>query len=155
MAATLVTAHDELITAFLVGWNKAPAEVGDTGKYEYVVDFNDPDGVPDHPLQRPWARIKAVHSSGSETSVSGRRYENGGVFYIQIFIPKSVLGAKIAARKGQTIAQAVSDGLKRHRGPVVLTKIRFNDVPADGAYFRQDVLCQFSWTEVRSILDGR
>lgn len=154
MAATLVTAHDELVKAFLIGWNRAAPLAGDTGKYPYIVNFTDPDGVPNKALSGPWSRINAVHASGVGTSVSRRRYENAGTLFVQIFVPESPLGAKAAAKKAQTIAQAVSDGLKEYRGLVDLTSIRFNDVPKDGPYFRQDVLCQFRWTQIRSGRNG-
>ncbi len=154
MAATLVEAQDALITAVLLGWKKAPALAGDTGTYPYVVQFNDPDGVPNTALSGPWCRINPVHSVGRGTSVSRRRYENGGTLFVQIFVPESVRGAKAAAKKAQTIAQAVNDGLKEYRGLVDLTSIRFSDVPKDGPYFRQDVICQFRWTQIRSGRNG-
>lgn len=150
MAATLVEAHDALITAVLLGWKRAPEAAGDTGKYSYIVNMVDPDGVPNAPLAGPWCRINAVHSTGTGTSVSRRRYDNLGTLFVQIFVPENEKGAKAAATKAQKIAQSVSDGLKEYRGLVDLTSIRFNDAPKDGPYFRADVLCQFRWIQVRS-----
>lgn len=154
MASTLVDAHDSIITAVLIGWKKAPALSGDTGAYPYIVNMVDPDGVPNKPLNGPWCRINAVHSTGQGTSISRKRYENAGTLFVQIFVPEANLGPKAAAKKAQTIAQSVSDGLKEYRGLVDLTSVRFNDVPKDGPYFRADVLCQFRWTQVRSGRNG-
>lgn len=153
MAATLVDAHDDLVKAVLIGWQQAPAALGETGSFSYVVNFADPDGVPKK-TDKPWCRITAVHASGVGTSVSRRRYENAGTLFVQIFVPESPKGPRKAATDAQKIAQLVSDGLKGYRGLVDLTSIRFNDVPKDGPYFRQDVLCQFRWAQIRSGRNG-
>jgi hypothetical protein len=155
VAATLVTATDELIRAFLIGWDRAPAAVALPGappKFEWIDNLKDPDGVPNKPTKAPWARIKSIHATGRGTSVTDRRYENGGTLFIQIFVPKMTTDAGDVAQK---IAQVVNEGLKEYRGSVTLSSIRHNDVPSDGAYFRQEVLCQFTWTEVRSLRYGR
>lgn len=146
MAATLVTATDEILVLFEAIWAKAHEAAGLPGPFKYVNNLIDPDGVPNDAQKRPWARIKIVHATGQSTSVSSRRYQNGGTVFIQIFVPKNTTDA---GSKAQYIAQFVARALQMHRGNVTITSVRHNDVPADGPYFRQEVLYQFSWIEVR------
>jgi hypothetical protein len=129
----------------------APAALGIDVTIGAVYTMKDRDKIPDDATRRPWIRATIMHNDAGRGSISGRRRTHEGTFRVSVFWPND---KSDSANKVQVLANYIQQCLVAHRGFVWLKRIRFEDVEPEGAYSREDVVCDFTWEQLSGVVSA-
>lgn len=156
MTATVGQAKDDIFERFRTEWEgdaastSIPVKWPDVAQGEFPPKTQDADGEP-----VPWARITILHNlgAGGEAAISGdggvgarRRYTRFGVVTVELFTPWGD-GGVLADQLNMVVLRAFES--QRTPNGVIFRNVRPVEQSRDGAYRKDNVLCEFEYDEVR------
>lgn len=138
---TYAEARDEMFKVFTGKWATLTFTAYPTGPYPVVWD--DVGAVP--PANAPWARLTLRHGSVSQSlgPIGGRRFEQTGTLFIQLFAP---LGDGL--KTVYAIAHAIAEAYRNAQTCVMFRRVRIQEIGARGEFEQINVLTDFVYDEV-------
>ena len=141
--ASLTQAQDEILGLFRTAWEAGPPSQGVPVLY--------PDVAQDVPNAGTWARVTLLLTGGGQATLSGatgtRVFRYTGTVVMQVFTPTGE--GQVLSQQLAHIAKNAYEGKASTPGGVWFRDARYGANGQDGNWFRQDVLVDYVYDEVR------
>jgi Bacteriophage related domain of unknown function len=141
--ASLTQATDEILGLFRTAWEAGAPSQGLPVLY--------PDVAQDVPNTGAWARVTLLQTGGGQATLSGatglRMFRYTGTVVVQVFTPTGE--GQVLSQQLAHIVKNAYEGEATTPGDIWFRDARYGPSGQDGAWFRQDVLVDYEYEEVR------
>lgn len=149
MAATITTARDEMLSAFIDTWGADPSSSSVQVLYENVPGEPPTEVDPATGKLPPYVRVSVRHFTGGQTTLSGavgtRTFRRDGLVTIQIFTPTG--DGFVMSDTLVPIAKRAYEGKATASG-IWFRNVRNTEVGTSGAWFQTNILADFTYDEI-------